>query len=181
MVYGIFGGCYSDWYIVGYFDNRLDAEKYCAAFGGGGYYVQEMINLQNKEDLSKITLKYEHAVMFDFRDNEWIMRENPDGYKCYIDDELRPNSIKNNGHFNWVCFHINIDKDDRKLAEKIAQDYLAELLSYGESKKIYEKNIALMNNKFLEPFKFREKLRKEEELRQKELVELARLKEKYES
>lgn len=27
MVYGVFGGCYSDWYIVGYFDNRDDAEN----------------------------------------------------------------------------------------------------------------------------------------------------------
>ena len=22
MVYGVFGGCYSDWYVVGYFNNR---------------------------------------------------------------------------------------------------------------------------------------------------------------
>ena len=29
MVYGVFSGCYSDWYIVGYFNNRDDAEKYC--------------------------------------------------------------------------------------------------------------------------------------------------------
>jgi hypothetical protein len=29
MVYGVFGGCYSDWYVVGYFNNRQDAEKYC--------------------------------------------------------------------------------------------------------------------------------------------------------
>ena len=28
MVYGVFGGCYSDWYIVGYFNNREDADKY---------------------------------------------------------------------------------------------------------------------------------------------------------
>lgn len=27
MVYGVFGGCYSDWYVVGYFTNRQDAEK----------------------------------------------------------------------------------------------------------------------------------------------------------
>ena len=37
-----------------------------------------------------------------------------------------------------------------------------------------------MNNKFLEPYKIRENLRKQEEFRQKELAELARLKEKYE-
>ena len=44
MVYGVFGGYYSDWYIVGYFNNRLDADKYCAAFGNGDYYVEEMVS-----------------------------------------------------------------------------------------------------------------------------------------
>lgn len=29
MVYGVFGGCYSDWYVVGYFENKKDAEDYC--------------------------------------------------------------------------------------------------------------------------------------------------------
>ena len=54
-------------------------------------------------------------------------------------------------------------------------------MSYGESKQIYEKNVKLMNDKFAEPFKLRERQRKEEEMKQKELAELARLKEKYES
>ena len=184
MVYGVFGGCYSDWYIVGYFDNRLDADKYCAAFGKGEYYVEEMKNLKDKEDLSKITLKYKHEVVFDLKDGQWVMRDEPDRYECYIEDELRPNNIRHSDtryNFSWVSFSINIGEDNRKLAEKIAQDYLGELLAYGESKKVYEKNVELMNEKFLEPFRIKEKLRKEEELKQKELAELARLKEKYES
>lgn len=181
MIYGVFGGCYSDWYIVGYFNNRLDADKYCAAFGDGDYYIEEMKDLSNKEDLSKITLKYKHEVVFDFRDNKWIMREEPDRYSCYIDDKIGQNIIRYSGRRNLVRFDINIDKDDRKLAEKIAQDYLAELLSYGEDKQIYEKNVKLMNDKFAEPFKLRERQRKEEEMKQKELAGLARLKEKYES
>ena len=149
MIYGVFGGYYSDWYIVGYFNNRLDADKYCAAFGNGEYYVEEMKDLSNKENLSKITLKYEHEVVFDLTDNKWIMREEPDRYNCYVDDKLRKNFIQKSRSycFNWVCFHVNIDKDDRKLAEKIAQDYLSELLSYGESKQIYDENIELMNDK----------------------------------
>lgn len=181
MIYGVFGGHYSDWYIVGYFNNRLDADKYCTAFGNGDYYVEEMKDLSNKEDLSKITLKYKHEVVFDLRDNKWVMREEPDRYSCYINDEIGQNIIRYGGRHNLVCFDINIDKDDRKLAEKIAQDYLAELLSYGEDKQIYEKNVKLMNDKFAEPFKLRERQRKEKELKQKELTELARLKEKYES
>ena len=35
VVYGVFGGCYSDWYIVGYFNNRIDADKYCCVSGDG--------------------------------------------------------------------------------------------------------------------------------------------------
>lgn len=27
MIYGVFGGKYSDWYIVGYFNNRVNADK----------------------------------------------------------------------------------------------------------------------------------------------------------
>ena len=26
MIYGVFGGCYSNWYIVGYFSDRKEAE-----------------------------------------------------------------------------------------------------------------------------------------------------------
>lgn len=184
MIYGVFGGCYSDWYIVGYFNNRVDADKYCAAFGNGDYHVEEMKNLENKEDLSKISLKYQHEVVFDFRNDQWVMRDEPYRYGCYIKDELNPNSIRVSDpriKVNWVCFYVNINEDNRKLAEKIAQDYLSELLAYGESKNIYSKNVELMNNKFLEPFKAKEKLKKAEELKQKELAELARLKEKYES
>ena len=100
MIYGVFGGCYSDWYIVGYFNNRLDAEKYCTVFGGGDYYIMEIKNLNNKEDLSKITLKYEHEVVFDFINNEWVMRNEPDRYKFYADDELRPNIIRSSTRYD---------------------------------------------------------------------------------
>lgn len=183
MIYGVFGGCYSDWYVVGYFNNRLDADKYCT-LSGGEYYVQPMKDLTDEKDLSKITLKYQHEVLFDFIENKWVMRNEPDRYKCYISDELNPNSIWNSSYgfgYGWVGFRINIEKDDRKLAEKIAQDYLYQLLAYGESKKVYEKYVKLMNDQFIEPYKIREKLKNEEALRQKELAELARLKEKYEN
>lgn len=184
MVYGVFGGCYSDWYVVGYFDNRVDADKYCTAFGNGDYYVKEIKNLKHKEDLSKITLKYQHEVVFDFMDNQWIMRDEPCRYKCYIAEELEPNFIHASDprvKIDWINFFVNIDENNRELAEKIAQDYLSELLAYGESRRVYYKNVELMNNKFLEPYKIRKELKKAEELKQRELAELARLKEKYES
>lgn len=159
IVYGVFGGCYSDWYIVGYFNNRLDADKFCCVCGNGEYYVEEMKNLQNQEDLSKISLKYDHEIVFDYKDNDWTMRYEPNRYSCYVGDGLKPNSVKNGG-YNWVSFHVNIEEDNRRLAEKIAQDYLCQLLSYGDSKKVYEKNVKLMNDKFEETYKIREELKK---------------------
>ena len=76
---------------------------------------------------------------------------------------------------------MNIDKDNRKLSEKIAQDYLYQLLAYDNNKKINQKYVELMNKQFLEPYKIREELKKQEELRKKELSELERLKAKYEN
>ena len=183
MVYGVFGGCYSDWYIVGYFNNRQDAEKYCCLCGDGDY-VKPLKDLTDEKDLSKVSLKYCHEVLFDCKDDEnrWVMREEPERYNCYIDNDLRCNSVRQGTLLknNWVCFIVNIDHDDRRLAEKIAQDYLAELRSYVDGK-VYEKNIELMNDKFVAPFKEKERIRKEEEIKQKELAELERLKAKYET
>lgn len=94
MIYGVFGGCYSDWYIVGYFNNRVDADKFCFVCGNGEYYVEEMKNLQDQEDLSNVSLKYDHEIVFDYKNNNWKMRNEPNRYSCYIGDELKPNSIK---------------------------------------------------------------------------------------
>lgn len=179
MIYGVFGGCYSDWYIIGYFSNKEEADKYCCVYGNGDYFVKSIKSLDGIEDLSKVSLKYRHEIVFDLKDKEWIMREEPNRYECYIDDDLQCNCIRSNLPNSCVCFAINIDHDDRKLAEKIAQDYLAELRSYGDGI-IYQRNINLMNEKFAAPFKEKERIRKEAELKEKKLAELARLKEKYE-
>lgn len=181
MVYGVFGGCYSGWYIVGYFNNRTDADKYCCVSGNGDYYVRELKELSNEKDLSKVSLKYKHEIVFDFKNNTgiWVMRDEPKRYECYVSEDFQPNGIRYMGH-SWVSFYVNIADDNRKLAEKIAQDYLYQLLSYGDSRKIYQENIDMMNNKFLEPYKIKQALKEKEELRKKEIAELQRLKEKYE-
>ena len=119
-------------------------------------------------------------VLFDYdKNNKYTMRKEPDRYRYYIDNELHCNSItKSDRRYNWIKFEINISHNDRKLAEKIAQDYLAALRSYGDGK-IYDENIKLMNEKFARPFKEKEILEKEKQLRKKELAELQRLKDKY--
>ena len=46
MVYGIFCGQYSDWDVIGYFNNKEDAEKYIAfennKLGYEEYYIIEL-------------------------------------------------------------------------------------------------------------------------------------------
>lgn len=181
MIYGVFGGCYSDWYIVGYFNDRELADKYCCAFGNGKYYVQPMKDLTNQEDLSSVSIGYRHVVLFDFDRygcKKWVMRNEPENYSCYLSNKKQPNCIEKGN--SWIAFTIDMAENNREKAEKIAQDYLYELLFYGNGIATQE-NIDIMNAKFAEPFRIEEKQRKEEELKQKELAELKRLKEKYES
>ena len=54
MVYGVFGGCYSDWYVVGYFNNRQDADKYCCLCGDSDYYVKPL------KDLISLQINYKY-------------------------------------------------------------------------------------------------------------------------
>lgn len=179
MIYGVFGGCYSDWYIVGYFNNRTDADKYCCVSGNGDYYVRELKDLSDEKDLSKVSLKYKHEIVFDFKDNmgTWVMRNEQNRYECYVSENFQPNSIKYMG-YSWVGFFVNIAEDNRKLAEKIAEDYLYQLLLYGDSRKIYQENIDVMNNKFLEPYKIQQELKEKEELRKKGINRITKIERK---
>lgn len=51
MIYGVFGGEYSDWFIVGYFDTEEKAQAFCDEYNsnlkwGDDYYVLSMVNLE---------------------------------------------------------------------------------------------------------------------------------------
>ena len=130
-IYAVFGGYYSDWYCVGYFTNREEAEKYCVKYGKDEYYVEEIKELSDRCDISDVTLKYEYEIVFDFKDNQWIMRKEPTRYEYYSDNQLRCNLILDSRGFNtqpWISFKINLKENNRKKAEKIAQDYLYELI-----------------------------------------------------
>ena len=56
MVYGVFGGCYSDWYIVGYFNNRVDADKYCALHTD--YYMYFLLSVHCFPNPSRVEIRY---------------------------------------------------------------------------------------------------------------------------
>lgn len=182
MIYGVFYSNYSNWYPVGYFEDKEDAYKYCEGYMGAGYIVLPIKNLLGEKDLSVISLKYEFEIVF--REDGTMMnfgrRDGDDDEYCkrYVSEDLRCNHIKMYGMRTSI--KINLNRKDWDLASKIAQDYYAELKSYGDGK-ILDKNIDLMNKKFEAPFLERKRIRKEEELKQKELAELKRLKDKYEN
>ena len=55
MVYGVFGGCYSDWFVIGYFTDKAKAEAFCeranetAKTDDREIYVRELPNLETEE------------------------------------------------------------------------------------------------------------------------------------
>lgn len=189
MVYGVFSGCYSDWAVHGYFNSKEDADKYCYVCNKNGeydnYYVKPLENLENEIDLSSISLKYEYCIVFTKRNSmKNGIKSVPQysscelDYQCYTGDEFRYNKIEYyDPNTTRIC--VNIDSDDYNLAQKIAQDYFAQLRSYGDGE-VLKKNVDLMNDAFKAPYLEKKRLEEEAKLKEKELEELARLKEKYE-
>lgn len=55
MVYGVFGGEYSDWYVMGYFEDKEKAEAYCkehndkCEYDWDEYYVKPLLNLVDND------------------------------------------------------------------------------------------------------------------------------------
>jgi len=177
-IYAVMYAYYSDWQLYGYFTNRPDADKYCAVHPERDCHVEILPCLDGQEDFSNITLKYEHEIIFDKKNSGWVMRDEPNRYSMYIANYLRSNSIRN-GTCGWLAFKVNIAKDDRKLAENIAQDMLYQFLDFCNNKPT-DLTVNDMNKILRKDEDERIEKQKQEEIRQKELKELARLKEKYE-
>jgi hypothetical protein len=177
-IYAVMYACYSDWHIYGYFTNKYEAEQYCLAHEDRELFVETLPCYDGQEDVSRISVKYEHHVEFNKKDSGWVMFNDPDNYYIYSADYLHSNSIKI-GYGNYLSIQVNICKNDRKLAEKIAQDNLYQFLAFCNNKpnrtKVDEFNNILNKDE-------RERLQKEKEakIREEELAQLAALKAKYE-
>lgn len=145
MVYGVFGGEYSDWTVEGYFKNRTDAEKYCAIKRTGLYVIGlPEINA----DVSMVKLKYYHEVVFDFGGkNGNSMRNEPTRYEYFAGNDrqttMQHNTFRDNS--GWIA--INTMAKTRKQAEKIAQDIFTKFLAYYTETESYEKAAQLIGSK----------------------------------
>lgn len=179
-IYVVMYAYYSDWEIYGYFTNRVDADKYCVAHPERDCHVEVVPCFDNQEDLSNIVLKYEHEIVFDKTAKGWVMRDEPNRYTMYMSDYLRSNSISCGIRNGWLSLKVNTSKDDRKLAEKIAQDFLYQFLDFCNNEP-NDTFIKQMNEIFSADEKARLVKEQEERIRQNELAELKRLKEKYEN
>lgn len=180
QIYLVVEGQYSDWRIVGYFTNRDNAERFCVSQYSkyDEPYVIVVDCLDGVIDLSGVKVLYEHEVVFEKCGGTMVMRNEPDRYNAYGGD-IRANSVQSIG-FGLVAINVNQKKFNRKEAEKIAQDILYQYLelSHGE---VYDRlAIETINYNLSAPQRAREEERKAAELREKEMAELARLKQKYE-
>ena len=185
-IYLVVQGWYSDWNIIGYFTTKDDAERFCIKERNkyNEPYVMSVDCLDGGIDLSDAKTLYEHRVLFDKTNNGWRMRNEPDRYEVYDGsrEDIRVNKIKvPNNRMKWIMVTVNQDKFDRKKAEKIAQDILYQYLNLVSDPFNSPDIVKIINDSLSAPQRAREEARAAEELRQKELAELARLKEKYEN
>lgn len=135
-IYAVMETDYSYWDIKGYFTNEKEAEKYVLAHPETRLHIERLKCFDGKEPQNnKIQTLYEHFITFDTRDYEkrkkFTMRNEPDRYFIYTDSELRKDTI-NDSHLethSWITFTVNQKENNRKLAEKIAQDKLAQYLA----------------------------------------------------
>jgi len=131
-VYGIFSGAYSDWNVHGFFEDHVEAMKYCAKINKSeaNYWNQCYVKTLDKivADVRHVELQYQHEVVFDFdSNNKFTMRNTPDRFDYYIGEPkekgLEYNIFKSQN--GWVSIKLN--SDSREHAEKISQDIIGKL------------------------------------------------------
>ena len=168
---------YSDWQIYGYFTTRDEAEKYVVSHPSEKLDIYEIGCLDNQADLSGVSVKYEFSVLFYKNDSEWAYRID-ENFDIYQSPYLRSNYLDE--RYDWIRVYVNLDKRDKNLAKKIAQDifyqYMSECDGHSSEKSMKEFNKILSAEEDA-----RKTAEKEEKLRKKELAELERLKAKYEN
>lgn len=185
-IYLVIENDYGNKTVMGYFTDREDADKYCAKHSEYNYIIKPIACYDKREDLSDVKLKYEYRIVFDRANGLWIIvSKNEPYYKAYCSEYLRSNSIhcdisNSANKAEVVEIFVNTENNDIKLAEEIARDLLSKFLEMCNEQL---PKVAAKNMNVLLSAAENERIRKqeEEELKQKELAELKRLKEKYET
>ena len=132
MIYAIFKGYDCDWEIMGYFENKDDAEKYVANHNYGAndydkYYILEVNSLKLTEEQKNVKVKQYHTVVFDYKNRKFVMRNEHDRYELYLNDKER--MIQISYCYRWISF--NFVSEDREVAERICQDLISQIECYN--------------------------------------------------
>ena len=146
MIYGVFGGEYSDWYTVGYFTDENLADKYCAAHTD--CYVIPLDDLTDTCNLSDIKIGYEYIVYYDTeaKERQWFAN-NYTPYILNYENYERKNKVEK--LFSRYKFNIyRFQKTDDETLFKIAQDYLSKIKAYIAEGMKESEAIARMNENF---------------------------------
>jgi len=130
MIYGIFSGEYSDWDTHGYFDNKEDAEKYCAHKNFGlkydRHYFIELPNIKFEESATEgRVLKRRFDCVLSIKKGTWATEQDT----CYYGEDRQNELTVNEG--NYAEFTITAKNKD--LALKIARDLYAEFSTQKEN------------------------------------------------
>lgn len=139
-IYVVMYAYYSDWTIYGYFTRKSDAEKYCTAHPEMDLTVETLHCLDHKQDLSKVSIKYQYKVRFCLSGKTWCLdppyqwegADEPEAIgekKGRYDIEMGPN--KENPL--WIKIKVTLEKADRSIAEKTAQDLFYQYLDFCEN------------------------------------------------
>lgn len=167
---------YSDLQIYGYFTTRDEAEKYVVSHPSEELDIHEIRCLDNQADLSGVSVKYEFSVLFQKNYLGWACQVD-NNFNIYQSRYLRSNYIDE--RYSWIIVYVNLNKRDKDLAKKIAQDIFYQYMSECNGRSS-EKSREEFNKILSAEEDARKAAEKEEKLRKKELEELERLKAKYE-
>lgn len=122
MVYGVFSGEYSDWFVVGYFEDKEDAEAYCkehndkCEYDWDEYYIKPLLNLANNDPA--VFRKY---VYNEYRDEIW--EENGEYSEAKLEAKVR--SLRGEHPVKWVDVWMQPCDYNEERVRKIAHDAIA--------------------------------------------------------
>jgi hypothetical protein len=146
-VFGIFSETYDDWSVHGFFEDKIEAEKYCALINKeqgdyDRYYVIEVAKIKEKVD--HVKLYYYYKAMFDF-DLE-IKNEKFDiGYEYDLENNKFVNSrYKINHNRGWIDFSFYAISEEE--AKNIAYEKFNMFKKYYNENKNYDLSASMIGS-----------------------------------
>ena len=139
-IYVVMYAYYSDWTIYGYFTRKSDAEKYCTAHPEMDLTVETLHCLDHKQDLSKVSVKYQYLVRFRLHDKTWCLdppfQSEEAGEPEAVGEKTSRYVIEmgpDPENPRWIRIKVTLERADRSIAEKTAQDLFYQYLNFCEN------------------------------------------------